>query len=184
MSPGPPDEYAESLIEGILRSTERPAAAMNDASELVTCLFADIRGYTTFTQQHGDEAAAKLTARFAGIVHDLVADFGGTVVELRGDEALCAFSSPRQCLRFAVAVQHRFVEETAADPHLPLPVGIGIDAGEAVRVADGYRGGALNLAARLCGQAKAGEVLASPEVIHLARTIDGIRYAVLDRVTL
>jgi len=44
MSPGPPDEFAESLIEGILRSTERPADAMHDSSELLTCLFADIRG--------------------------------------------------------------------------------------------------------------------------------------------
>jgi YVTN family beta-propeller protein len=151
---------------------------------MLTCLFADIRGYTNFTQARGDEAAAKLTAKFADIVGDLVADFGGTVVELRGDEALCVFSSPRQCLRFAIAVQRRFVEETVADPELPMAVGIGVDAGEVVRVGHGFRGGALNLAARLCGQAKAGQVLASAEVTHLARTIDGIRYVVLDRVAL
>ena len=51
--------------------------------------------------------------------------------------------------------------ETIADPTLPLAVGIGLDAGEAVRVGDGYRGGALNLAARLCSLAGPGEVLAS-----------------------
>ena len=39
----------------------------------------------------------------------------------------------------------------------------------------GYRGGALNLAARLCGQARAGEILASQGVIHLARKVDGVR---------
>ncbi len=43
-------------------------------------------------------------------------------------------------------------------------------------VQGGYRGGALNLAARLCGQARAGEILASREVTHLARRIDGVRY--------
>ena len=51
--------------------------------------------------------------------------------------------------------------ETVADPTLPLAVGIGLDAGEAVPVDDGYRGGALNLAARLCSLAGPGEVLAS-----------------------
>lgn len=35
------------------------------------------------------------------VVRDLVAQFGGTLVELRGDEALCVFSSPRQSLRLA-----------------------------------------------------------------------------------
>src|SRR5206468_9737407 len=60
---------------------------------------------------------------------------------------------------------------------IPLTVGIGLDAGEAVPVEGGYRGGALNLAARLCGQAGPGEVLASQEIVHLARRIDGVRYA-------
>jgi YVTN family beta-propeller protein len=182
MAPGQPDERAEGLIEGILQRGEQTAAPFGNRSELLTFLFADIRGYTSFTQRRGDEAAAKLTAKFAMIVRELVAEFSGTVFELRGDEALCVFGSPRQALRLAVALQGRFVEETVADAELPMPVGIGVDAGEAVHGSDGYRGGALNLAARLCGQAKAGQVLATPEVTHLARTIDGIRYAVLDRV--
>ena len=36
-------------------------------------------------------------------------------------------------------------------------VGIGLDAGEAIPVSDGYRGGALNLAARLCSLAGPGQ---------------------------
>ena len=43
----------------------------------------------------------------------------------------------------------------------------------------GYRGGALNLAARLCGRAGPGEILASQGVVHLARKVEGVRY--LDR---
>ncbi len=180
----PPDEPAEGLIEGILQRGERTPAPPDDVSELLTFLFADIRGYTKFTQRRGDEAAAKLTAKFVMIVRALVDQFNGTVFEHRGDEVLCVFRSPRQCLRLAVALQQRFVEETADDANLPMAVGIGIDAGEAVRGPDGYRGGALNLAARLCENAKAGEVLASPEVTHLARNADGIRYVVIDRVVL
>ena len=43
-------------------------------------------------------------------------------------------------------------------------------------VEGGYRGTALNVAARLCAQAAAGEILATETVIHLAARIEGIRY--------
>jgi YVTN family beta-propeller protein len=142
-----------------------------------TFLIADVRGYTLFTQQRGDEAAAKLAARFAEIAREAVDDHGGSVIELRGDEALAVFDSPRQAIRAATRAQERFVEETESDPSLPLAVGIGIDAGEAVPLEAGYRGGALNLAARLCGRAGPGEILASQAAVHLARKVEGVRYA-------
>jgi class 3 adenylate cyclase/streptogramin lyase len=140
-------------------------------------LIADVRGYTLFTQERGDEAAAKLAARFAQVAREGVEARAGKVIELRGDEALCDFASPRQAIRAAVELQERFVEETLADPALPLGVGIGLDAGEAVPVEGGYRGGALNLAARLCGQAGPGEILASREIVHLAGRVEGVTYA-------
>jgi YVTN family beta-propeller protein len=146
------------------------------SAEIKTFLIADVRGYTLFTQERGDEAAAKLAAKFATLAREGVEARGGSVIELRGDEALAVFSSPRQALRAAIDLQLRFVDETVADPSLPLPVGIGLDAGEAVPVEGGYRGGALNLAARLCGQAGPGDVLASYEVRHLARKVEGLKY--------
>ncbi|HEU4356097.1 MAG TPA: ABC transporter substrate-binding protein, partial [Actinomycetota bacterium] len=115
-------------------------------------------------------------AKFAVVVREVVESRGGTLLELRGDEAMCVFTSAREAIRSAVDLQVRFVEETVDQPELPLTVGIGVDAGEAVPVQGGYRGAALNLAARLCGQARAGEILASREVTHLARRLDGIRY--------
>ena len=141
-----------------------------------TFLIADVRGYTRFTQERGDEAAARLATRFAELARDAIEAAGGSLVELRGDEALAVFDSARQALRAAADLQERFVGETVADPSLPLAVGIGLDAGEAVRVDGGYRGGALNLAARLCSLAGPGEVLVSPEVAHLARKVEGLDY--------
>jgi peptide/nickel transport system substrate-binding protein len=140
-------------------------------------LIADVRGWTAFTQERGDEDAARLAARFAEVTRAVVEAHRGNVLELRGDEALVVFGSPRSAIRGAVALQQRFVEETIADPSLPLTVGIGLDAGEAVPVEGGYRGGALNVAARLCSLARAGEVLASREIVHLARRVDGVRFA-------
>lgn len=115
-----------------------------------TFLIADVRGYTRFTSERGDEAAARLATRFAELAREAIEAAGGALVELRGDEALAVFDSARQALRAAADLQERFVTETVADPSLPLAVGIGLDAGEAVPVDGGYRGGALNLAARLC----------------------------------
>jgi class 3 adenylate cyclase len=139
-------------------------------------LIADIRGYTAFTHERGDEDAGRLAGRFAQVTRSVVEEHRGHVLELRGDEALVVFGSPRSAIRGAVALQQRFVEETIADPSLPLTVGIGLDAGEAVAVEGGYRGGALNVAARLCSLARAGEVLASREIVHLALRVDGVRF--------
>src|SRR5918994_4103282 len=101
-------------------------------TDIRTFLIADVRGYTLFTQERGDEAAGKLAAKFAELAREAVEARGGTLLELRGDEALCVFGSPRQAIRTAVDMQERFVEETMASPELPLTVGIGLDAGEAV----------------------------------------------------
>jgi WD40 repeat protein/class 3 adenylate cyclase len=147
-----------------------------DDAHIRTFLIADVRGYTVFTQERGDEAAAELAGKFAVVAREGVEARGGIVVELRGDEALAVFDSPRQAIRAAVELQRRFVDETVAEPTLPLAVGIGLDAGEAVPVEGGYRGGALNLAARLCGIAGPAEILASPAVTHLARKVDGVAY--------
>jgi len=67
-------------------------------------------------------------------------------------------------------------EETAADPALPFPVGIGIDTGDAVPVEGGFRGVALNMAARLCSKAAAGEVLVTRAVADLAADGSDVRF--------
>jgi DNA-binding NarL/FixJ family response regulator/class 3 adenylate cyclase len=155
---------------------ESPGGAQSAAGAIKTFLVADVRGYTRFTEQHGDEAAGALTIRFSEITTDVIEAAGGVVVEFRGDEALAAFDSARAAIGAAVALQRRFAEATFSDESLPLPIGIGLDAGEAVPIADGYRGASLNLAARLCALAGAGEILASHEVIHLAGKVAGVTY--------
>jgi class 3 adenylate cyclase len=64
-----------------------------------TFLIADVRGYTRFTQEFGDEEAGRLAAAFAALARESVESHGGEVIELRGDEALCVFGSARQALR-------------------------------------------------------------------------------------
>src|SRR5437762_13816672 len=96
-----------------------------------TFLIADVRDYTRFTQERGDEAAARLATRFAELAREAIESVGGTLVELRGDEALAVFDSARQALRAASALQGRFGTATVTDPSLPPAGGIGLDAGAA-----------------------------------------------------
>jgi hypothetical protein len=100
---------------------------------------------------------------------------GGTLIEIRGDEALAVFDSARQAIRAAMDLQHRFEEETDRD--LPLRVGIGVDCGEAIELEDGsFRGAALNVAARLCSLAQGGEIIVSEGTSHLAGRLPGVRF--------
>ena len=92
------------------------------------------------------------------------------------------FDSPRQALRTAIALQRAYADATREDLSLPLLVGIGLDAGEAVAVEGGYRGAALNLAARLCSLAGPGEVLASEGVLLMAGRVEGLTYTDRGRV--
>jgi len=150
-----------------------------------TFLIADIRGYSRFTEEHGDEAAAKLVAKFSELVRESVELRGGTLIEIRGDEALAVFESARQAMRAAMDLQKQFAEETEADPELPLRVGIGIDSGEAISLEDGsFRGAALNTAARLSALARGGEVIVSEGTSHLAGRLPGVRYVDRGRVHL
>ena len=64
-----------------------------------TFLIADLRGYTRFTDEQGDEAAARLTSGFLSLARDAVSARSGEVVEVRGDEVLAVFDSPREAER-------------------------------------------------------------------------------------
>jgi class 3 adenylate cyclase len=150
-----------------------------------TFLIADVRGYSRFTEEYGDEAAAQLTARFTCLVEEEVEAHGGELVEIRGDEALTVFESARQAIRAAVDLQGQFEAATEADADLPIKVGIGIDSGEAVRLPDGsFRGAALNVAARLCGRAHGGEVMISEATSRMAGRLGGLHYSDRGRVKL
>jgi ABC-type transport system substrate-binding protein/class 3 adenylate cyclase/tRNA A-37 threonylcarbamoyl transferase component Bud32 len=176
LAKSPADRYATA---GELADAARAAAGAETSGptttarrpQLLTFLIADVRGYTSYTAQHGDEAGAELAATFARLARDAVSRREGRLVELRGDEALAAFESARHALQAAVELQ-----DAVAQEDLPRGVGIGIDAGEAVPVGRGFRGGALNTAARLCARARAGEIFATEGVVHLAGAVAGVSY--------
>jgi DNA-binding SARP family transcriptional activator len=160
---------------------EEPEAA---ATALRTFLVAHVNGYARYTRERGDEAGSALARAFVGIVRSVATESGGSFVELRGDEALCVFGSARGALRAAVELQRRLRTAAADGVGFPLAAGAGLDAGEAVAVAGGYWGGALNLAARLGAAAAPGVTLATETVANVAGPIEGLRLGAARRVAL
>jgi predicted ATPase/class 3 adenylate cyclase/Tfp pilus assembly protein PilF len=150
-----------------------PDSASSARSTLLTFLIADIRGYTSFMATHGDERGALLAERFADLAEAVVQQHAGTLVELRGDEILAAFTSARQALYAAVDLQSGFAREVARD--FPVQIGIGLDAGDATPLKGGYRGSALNLAARLQSLAR-DEIFVSETVVGLAGATAGLAF--------
>jgi class 3 adenylate cyclase len=167
--------FIQSVTQSALGTTEKSAPPVIPAA-ILAFLIADVRGYTFFTQSQGDEAAARLATKFAEIARSVAERWDGRLLELRGDEALLIFSSLRQSLLAALAMQARFAEATEREPELPLQVGIGVDVGEAVPVEDGYRGVALNRAARLCSLAAAGEILVTTGLVYVASKVEGVHF--------
>jgi len=176
-------ESAASLSNPFFAAIFPSEAAATDPStpptftaSILAFLIADVRGYTHFTQTEGDEAAARLATRFADIARTAAERWDGHLLELRGDEALLIFGSLRQALHAALLLQAQFEAATQEQPDIPLQVGIGLDVGEAVLVENGYRGVALNRAARLCSLAGAGEILVTTGLVYVASKVEGIAF--------
>jgi len=98
----------------LLDQPAHPAAPA--ATGVHTFLIADVRGYTRFTQEHGDAAAARLATRFADLVRAGLADTDGRLVDLRGDEVAVAFGSVRQALGPPMAGHTLWVQALTFSP--------------------------------------------------------------------
>ena len=124
------------------------------------------RGYTSYTQTHGDAAAARLARAFAEIAREGVEAHGGDVIELRGDEALAVSTSAPAALRAAVDLQLAFADEVELHPELLLRVDRQVDAGPAVPV-EGGTGGRVEPGGAPV-RAGPGDVFASAGVLRFA----------------
>lgn len=133
-------------------------------------LFADLRGYTDYVERHGDDAGAKLLERYRRMVREVVARHTGAEVRTEGDSFYVVFPSASRAVVAGLEIVSEAVRESAEHPEAPIRVGVGIHAGETADTAEGPVGSAVNLAARICAQAQAGEVLVSDTVRGLTRT--------------
>jgi class 3 adenylate cyclase len=143
-------------------------------------LFADIRGYTAFVDRRGAAAAAALVDRFRVIVRAAVSDHQGAEIRTEGDSFYVVFPSASQAVACGLAIVGSAATESGHTDD-PIPVGVGIHAGEAVPTSDGPIGTAVNIAARLCSMAAPGEVLVSDTVRSLTRSVGDAAFVAVGR---
>ena len=133
-------------------------------------LFADLRGYSAFTERHGDQAARKLLTSYRQSVREVIGKFDGAEIRTEGDSFYVVFDSVSQAVRAGLAILAAVAEPSADAAAHPVLVGIGIHAGETEDSAEGIVSSAVNVAARICAQAEPGELLVSDTVRALTRS--------------
>ena len=127
-------------------------------------LFSDVRGFTAFAERHGNAAAADMVGRFIEIARRAIARHEGAEIKTEGDAIHAVFPSASSAVLCGLEIVEAAAESNAREQGLPLRIGVGVHAGEAVETAEGYIGRAVNIAARLCAAAQPGEVLVSSTV--------------------
>lgn len=188
---------SEDVVDVLLTDPERYLKLGGEA-RAVTVLFADIRGFTRFTEEHpAPEVVETLNRIFRALSHVVFAH-RGTFDKYLGDGLMAFYGAPvagdddaRRAVETAVEMQQRFRELRAeAGPVMHgLGLGVGVHSGEAIvgnigsdRVMD-YTviGDTVNVAKRLQEHAEAGETLVSAAT---ARLVPGLAGRRLDPLTL
>ncbi len=105
----------------------------------------------------------------------------GAEIKTEGDSFYVVFPSASRAVAAGLAIVARAAEASVAQPTEPIRVGVGIHAGEAEERAEGYVGTAVNIAARVCAQARPGEVLGHQGRSGLTRTSGRYRFTARGR---
>lgn len=143
---------------------------------VVTCLFADIRGFTRFTSDASASSVVALLDRFFGLACEVALRHGGTIDKLIGDAVMILFGVPeaavddaRRALAAGMAIAEQFDAAIAGVRRRGVRLGLGVgiatgpvvlaNVGSAVRMDYTVVGATVNLAARLCAEARAREVI-------------------------
>lgn len=127
-------------------------------------MFADIAGSTKLFETVGDTKAREITSRCIDLLKRVTQDHGGRVVKTIGDEVMCTFPSSDRAADASVEMQ----EEVGA--HGPrwgthLKIRVGFHFGEVIQENDDVFGDAVNLAARMAGQAKGDQIITTGDTM-------------------
>jgi len=143
-----------------------------DGSAQHTFLFADLVGFTAFTERVGDEAAADVAVAFQSAAAHLAADYDCEVVKSLGDAVMIHGSEAAR----VVALALRIARELSVEGWCP-PLRMGVHSGAAARRGSDWYGSTVNVAARLADAAGAGEVLISLTTRNLIAAGDALTIA-------
>ena len=154
--------------------TLRPGFALTVGR--VALFFSDLADSTRLYERVGDAAAFKLVQDHFELVEGILKRHGGTIVKTIGDAVMAAFSDDAAAVRASVEILTAFEPFRAADDvRAQTHIKLGVYAGPCYAVtANGtldYFGQAVNVAARLQGLARSGELVLDAELAPLARAL-------------
>jgi class 3 adenylate cyclase len=183
ISTSKPTEILETFLE---RSVERKPSRLSSLGlsavqllashgdpttgepQMVTVVFTDLEGFTSYTDAHGDSAAVALIDDHHRAAAPMVRRWGGRIVKHLGDGLLCTFPDAEAGVRASV--------ELLGSAPKPLRLRAGLHVGEAVVSRSDVVGHVVNMAARVTETANGDQVVVTAAVVAAAGPVPGLRY--------
>ncbi len=162
---------SQSVVDEIVEKTERGEdIGVEGKSTCITVMFADITGFTSFTEQRSPKKVVeKLNKELERMTYEVM-EQKGTIDKYIGDEIMAFWNAPLEQEDHAVRAVQSAVNMLQYDSELEF--GIGINTGEAIvgnigsvkRLEYTAIGDSVNVASRLCDTAGPNEVLITERV--------------------
>jgi adenylate cyclase len=127
----------------------------------VTLMLSDIPDAASVAQRIGPERWEQLLRDHRSLVEQLISSYEGQVTKIDGDGFVASFHSAHACLHAAVELNRAFSELATGVEGGTVALRIGLHSGFLIPNPDQPQGRNFVLAARIAGQAQAGEILVS-----------------------
>jgi adenylate cyclase len=180
--------YGRFLPEYVVKQMlENPESfKLGGVNQIITVLFADIRGFTRLSEHANPEKVVHLLNKYFSAMTDIIFAHGGTLDKYLGDGLMALFGAPTatpqdatNAVNAAVAMQRRVIginQELRAEGFNEIGIGIGLHTGEATVGYIGSErrseytaiGDTVNTSARLESNSKAGQILLSDATARAA----------------
>lgn len=133
-------------------------------------LFADVSGSTKLYETLGDAKARDAIAQCIALMTEATERGGGTLIKTIGDEVMVTFKSADDAAQAASEMQEAITGGLSVDGR-PLAIRVGFHYGPALLENNDVFGDAVNVAARMAGQAKAGQIITTSATVDLLSAI-------------
>jgi predicted ATPase len=110
------------------------------------------------------------------IIDEKIAEHAGRRIKGLGDGYMISFGSSRHGVECAIDIQRAITEYSKQNPERKIKIRIGINTGEVVEEAGDIFGAAVNVAARVAGKARGGEILVSEVVRQLVGPVAEMKF--------
>ena len=150
----------------------------------VTIMFTDVEGSTQMLSSKGFTLSHEIMKAYESIIEEKIIEHAGRRIKGLGDGVMVSFGSTRHAVECAIEIQRAIGEYSKQNPERKLKIRIGINTGEVVEEAGDIFGAAVNVAARVAGKARGGQILVSEVVRELVGPVAEITFGYRGRYKL